>query len=201
MKFEYGKAPIKYIDNIPSHKAGEWPGIKPCKFHSYKRVIRPTNCGIIYNENEPPLPPKRKLLGPTQPTPEYIFKPCCKMVAEQNNHIDKPQGLRYIPFDSKEAKPRAEKRHEFPYKREKERIEIENNKKMSNENMVKNEFKLIMNIGFAKRPYANLTNLELLKYNFTRDRFGGLKLQNQQSFDHKKWMSKTVNKEIKKKNH
>ena len=47
MQFVYGKAPLNYIDNIPAHKAGEWPGIKSCRFHSYKRVIRPVNCGII----------------------------------------------------------------------------------------------------------------------------------------------------------
>ncbi len=38
MKFEYGKAPIKYTNGVPSHLAGEWPGITSCKFHSYKRV-------------------------------------------------------------------------------------------------------------------------------------------------------------------
>ena len=80
MKFEYGKAPIKYTNGVPSHLAGEWPGITSCKFHSYKRVIHPVNCGIIFNEKEPLAPPNRKLLGPKGPTPEYIFKPSCKMI-------------------------------------------------------------------------------------------------------------------------
>lgn len=73
MKFEYGEAPIKYKDGVPSHLAGEWPGITSCKFHSYKRVIRPVNCGIIFNEKEPIPPSTRKLLGPKEPTPEYVF--------------------------------------------------------------------------------------------------------------------------------
>ena len=129
MQFVYGKAPLNYIGDVPAHKAGEWPGIKPCRFHSYKRVIRPVNCGIIFNENEPLLPPRRKLLGPKEPTPEYVFRPSCKMVQQPNNHYDRPEGLRYIPFPTKDSVPRPEKRHEFPYKRELDRIEIEKKKK------------------------------------------------------------------------
>lgn len=49
MQIEYGQAPLTYIDGVPTHKAGEWPGIKSCKFHSYKRVIRPVSQGIIFN--------------------------------------------------------------------------------------------------------------------------------------------------------
>lgn len=49
MHFEYGNAPLSYIDGVPAHKAGEWPGLKSCKFHSYKRVIRPSCQGIIFN--------------------------------------------------------------------------------------------------------------------------------------------------------
>ena len=48
MQFQYGKAPLNYINGIPAHKAGEWPGIKSCKFHSYKRVIHQTSNGIIF---------------------------------------------------------------------------------------------------------------------------------------------------------
>lgn len=48
MQFQYGKAPLSYINGIPAHKAGEWPGIKSCKFHSYKRVIHQTSNGIIF---------------------------------------------------------------------------------------------------------------------------------------------------------
>ena len=45
MKFEYGKAPIKYTNGVPSHLAGEWPGITSCKFHSYLL------CCFIYKMN------------------------------------------------------------------------------------------------------------------------------------------------------
>ncbi len=176
MQFVFGKAPLNYIDGVPAHKAGEWPGIKSCRFHSYKRVIRPVNCGIIFNENEPLLPPRRKLLGPTQPTPEYVFRPSCKMVPQPNNHYDRPEGLRYIPFPTKDSVPRPEKRHEFPYKRELDRIEVEKNKKMTNANWVRNEFKLLSTIGFMKQPYKTLTNQQLLQYDFTKDQFGVLKM-------------------------
>ena len=53
MHFEYGNAPLSYIDGVPAHKAGEWPGLKSCKFHSYKRVIRPSCQGIIFNGKSP----------------------------------------------------------------------------------------------------------------------------------------------------
>ncbi len=196
MQFIYGKAPINYINDIPAHKAGEWPGLKSSKFHSYKRVIRPVNSGIIYNENEPILPPKRKLLGPTQPTPEYVFRPSCKMVPQPNNHYDRPEGLRYIPFPSRGYIPRPEKRHEFPYKRELDRAEIEKNKKMTNAHIVSNEFRLLSQIGFSKQPYKNLTNQQLLSYNFTKDQFGALKMNKIMKND--KNLSKTVKEENKK---
>ena len=198
MQFVYGKAPLNYIDNVPAHKAGEWPGIKSCRFHSYKRVIRPVNCGIIFNENEPLLPPRRKLLGPKEPTPEYVFRPSCKMVKPPNNHYDRPEGLRYIPFPQRDYIPRPERRHEFPYKRELERFEREKNQKMTNANIVMNEFKLLHQIGFAKQPYKNLTNQQLMNYNFTKDKFGALKFSTVKNFNNQKILSKTVKEENRK---
>ena len=156
MKFEYGKAPIKYTNGVPSHLAGEWPGITSCKFHSYKRVIYPVNSGIIFNEKEPPIPPTRKLLGPKEPTPEYIFKPSCKMVKQIEDRKDRPEGIRYIPCPSKTPIPRKERRHNFPYKEEMDKIEVEKIQNMTNTNTVRKEFKLMSLIGFAKKPYEGL---------------------------------------------
>ena len=48
MQYEYGVAPIAYTNGIPTYKAGEWEGKLSCKFHSYKRIIRPKDHGIIY---------------------------------------------------------------------------------------------------------------------------------------------------------
>ena len=79
MEFNYGKAPVYYIDGVPGYKAGEWPGIKSCKFRNTRRVIQPKCQGIIFNENEPFIPPRKKILDPG-PSPEYKFKPCCKLV-------------------------------------------------------------------------------------------------------------------------
>ena len=203
MQFIYGTAPIKYINDIPAHKAGEWPGIKPCKFHSYKRVIRPVDCGVIFNEKEPLPPPRRKLLGPKNPTPEYIFKPSCRMIPNPNRIIEREEGLRYIPFPSKEPIPRPEKRHEFPYRRDLDRRENEKKNRMNSLDIFRQEFKVISNIGFSKQQFKNMTNQQLLEYDFTRDRFGALKMHrikgynsfhnNYSSNSNNKMLSKTAN--------
>ena len=203
MEFIYGTAPIKYINDIPAHKAGEWPGIKPCKFHSYKRVIRPVDCGVIFNEKEPLPPPRRKLLGPKNPTPEYIFKPSCRMIPNPNRIIEREEGLRYIPFPSKEPIPRPEKRHEFPYRRDLDRRENERKNRMNSLDIFRQEFKVMSNIGFSKQQFKNMTNQQLLEYDFTRDRFGALKMHrikgynsfhnNYSSNSNNKMLSKTAN--------
>ena len=176
MQFIYGKAPINYIDNIPAHKAGEWPGIKSCKFHSYKRVIRPVDCGVIFNEKEPLPPPRRKLLGPKSPTPEYVFRPSCRMIPNPNKIIDRAEGLKYIFFEKKESKERPERRHDFPYRREIDIREQEKNRRVNSLDIFRNEFKVMSNIGFSKQQFKNMTNQQLLDYNFTRDQFGALKM-------------------------
>ena len=202
MQFIYGKAPINYINDIPAHKAGEWPGIKSCKFHSYKRVIRPVDCGVIFNEKEPLPPPRRKLLGPKTPTPEYVFRPSCRMIPNPNKNIDRAEGLRYIPFSKNELKKRPERRHEFPYKKEYDAKEQEKNRRMNSLDIFRNEFKLMSNIGFSKQQFKNMTNQQLLDYNFTRDQFGALKMNkikgynNNQGLNYKnnsKMFSKTSN--------
>ena len=203
MQFIYGTAPIKYINDIPAHKAGEWPGIKSCKFHSYKRVIRPVDCGVIFNEKEPLPPPRRKLLGPKTPTPEYIFKPSCRMIPNPNRIIEREEGLRYIPFPSKEPIPRPEKRHEFPYRRDLDRLENERKNRMNSLDIFRQEFKVMSNIGFSKQQFKNMTNQQLLEYDFTRDRFGALKMHrikgynsfhnNYSSNSNNKMLSKTAN--------
>ena len=202
MEFIYGTAPIKYINDIPAHKAGEWPGIKPCKFHSYKRVTRPVDCGVIFNEKEPLPPPRRKLLGPKNPTPEYIFKPSCRMIPNPNRIIEREEGLKYIPFPSKEPIPRPEKRHEFPYRRDLDRRENERKNRMNSLDIFRQEFKVMSNIGFSKQQFKNMTNQQLLEYDFTRDRFGALKMHrikgynsfhNNYSSSNNKMLSKTAN--------
>ena len=202
MEFIYGTAPIKYINDIPAHKAGEWPGIKSCKFHSYKRVIRPVDCGVIFNEKEPLPPPRRKLLGPKNPTPEYIFKPSCRMIPNPNRIIEREEGLKYIPFPSKEPIPRPEKRHEFPYRRDLDRRENERKNRMNSLDIFRQEFKVMSNIGFSKQQFKNMTNQQLLEYDFTRDRFGALKMHrikgynsfhNNYSSSNNKMLSKTAN--------
>ena len=88
--------------------------------------------------------------------PEYIFKPCCKMVKPLNAHKDKPEGIRYIPCPSKIPAPRKEKKHEFIYQIEKDKVEFEKARNMSNNNIVKREFNLMGLVGFKKKPYEGL---------------------------------------------
>ena len=162
MQFTYGKAPLTFTDGIPTFKAGEWPGIKPCKFHSYKRVIRPIDCGIIFNEKEPPLPPRRRLLGRTGPSPEYIFRSSSKFVpVPGSENKQKNFGLRYIEFPSKPSVPRPERRHFFEYKNQKENLERERERAMTSGMKVREEFRLMGLIGFGKKEYEGVSNERL----------------------------------------
>ena len=118
---------------------------------------------------------------------------------QPNNHYDRPEGLRYIPFPSRDYIPRPERRHEFPYKRELDRKQIENNKRMSSLDIFRTEFKVMSNIGFSKQQFKNMTNQQLLEYNFTRDKFGALKMNKIKGYnmDHninnKRMFAKTAN--------
>jgi hypothetical protein len=188
MQFIYGKAPIKYTNGVPSHLAGEWPGITSCKFHSYKRVIHPVSSGIIFNQKELPAPVNRKLLGPKGPTPEYVFKPCCKMVQQIFERGDRPEGIRYIPFPSKTPIPRKERRHNFPYKEEMDKIEVEKIKNMTNSNMVMKEFKLLSLIGFAKKPYEGLPYIIKPGNKFNRNLLNSIQIDD--NYEDRKNMTK-----------
>lgn len=49
MQFEFGKAPMHYVEGIPAYKAGEWEGKASCKFGPTRKVIRTKSEGIIFN--------------------------------------------------------------------------------------------------------------------------------------------------------
>lgn len=49
IKYEYLKSPMYYINGIPANKAGEWPGIKSCKFENTRAIIQATSEGIVLN--------------------------------------------------------------------------------------------------------------------------------------------------------
>ena len=51
-EYEYRNAPVYYIDGVPGYKAGEWPGLKSCKFENTRKIIHPKTSGIIFNGNE-----------------------------------------------------------------------------------------------------------------------------------------------------
>ena len=101
-----------------------------------------------------------------------VFRPCLRMVKRENNHIDKPQGLRYIPAPSKPSIFPTGKKHVFPYREEK-KLQLQRNK--SAVDIVKKEFKLLANIGFVKKN-DNIPNKKLLEMTFVRNQFGILQM-------------------------
>jgi len=189
MLVEYGKAPVSMTNGIPTHLAGEWPGIKSCKFHSYKRVIRPITHSIFFNENEPPIFRKKKLLGPS-PSAEYIHKSCIKIIRPTNNQNQqsnlKKSGVKHIPFIPLRIEKPQGVRHYFPYVLQKEK-EIEKKTKSSkNIDYGRLEMKnSLSTVGFRNMKY-NFNNFELLnKIKFNKDIFGNLKIVEDDEFDEK----------------
>ena len=176
MQLHYGQPPINYINGVPAHLAGEWPGIKSCKFHSYRKIIYPLSQGVIFNENEPPLLPKRKLLGPG-PSPEWEFRPCCKFVPKITEKVKNQKGLKYIPFPTQPSIRRMERRHKFPYKEQLENDKIENLKKMTNEQILLNENHYLINYGGFLRKDFNLTNQELSQMTFVKKPNGRIEIE------------------------
>ena len=177
MQLHYGKAPINYIDGVPAHLAGEWPGLKSSKFHSYRKIIYPLSQGVIFNEKEPPLLPKKKLLGPIGPSPEWQFRPCCKFVPKIEDKIEKQKGLKYIPFPTQPNIPRMERRHKFPYKEQVENDKRENLKKMTNEQILLNENHYLINYGgFFKKDFK-LSNQDLLQMNIIKKPNGKFEIE------------------------
>ena len=47
MNFIYPEAPMKYIEDIPAYKYGEWEGTKGCKFPPTRKIIHPIDHGIF----------------------------------------------------------------------------------------------------------------------------------------------------------
>jgi len=177
MIVEYGKPPISMTNGVPTHLAGEWPGIKSCKFHSYKRVIRPVNHGIFFNENEPPLIPKKKLLGPS-PSTEYIHRPCIKIIKPKIHNLEqKKESIKYIPFIPSRIEKKQGVRYYFPYVLQKEKEIEEKMKSCKNLDYGRLEMKnSLSTVGFRDKKYE-FNNHELLnKIKFTKDIFGNLKI-------------------------
>lgn len=101
-----------------------------------------------------------------------VFRPCLRLVQRKNNHIDKPQGIRYIPAPSKPSIFPTGKRHVFPYREEK-KLQLQRNK--SAVDIVRKEFKLLANIGFVKKN-DNIPNKQLLDMTFVRNQIGILQM-------------------------
>ena len=173
MQLQYGNAPITYTNGIPTYKAGEWEGILPCKFHSYKRVIRPLDQGIIFNKNQT-FYPRQKVLMPLH-SPEYVYKPSFKLTKNEFLHDIKPKGIKYIKFETEPRKFMVEKKHYFPYKEELKKNEIEKNKLMNNDKFIKKEMKmLIVENGFSKKKYENFNNKHFIRFGFIKDQLDNI---------------------------
>ena len=167
MQLEYGVAPLKYTDGIPTHLAGEWPGKLPCRFHSYRRIIRPHDHGIIYNQNEPTFIPKKKILDPGQ-SPEYVFRPSCKLVSSDiYDRTIKPKGLKYIDFKTEPRKLILQKKHYFPYKIQMDNDQKERMNTLPNSKIIRMETKMLMEEnGYAQKNYDLIFNKDLNNIQF-----------------------------------
>ena len=177
MQLEYGVAPLKYTDGIPTHLAGEWPGKLPCRFHSYRRIIRPHDHGIIYNQNEPTFIPKKKILDPGQ-SPEYVFRPSCKLVSSDiYDRTIKPKGLKYIDFKTEPRKLILQKKHYFPYKIQMDNDQKERMNTLPNSKIIRMETKMLMEEnGYAQKKYDLIFNRDLNYIQFIRNELGKLSL-------------------------
>ncbi len=60
------QAPLSMIDGIPASKAGEWPGIKPNKFSSSKKIIHIKNESIFSLDDALPFKTQKKLILTTK---------------------------------------------------------------------------------------------------------------------------------------
>ena len=169
MQFHYGKAPVYYIDGVPGYKAGEWPGIKSCKFRNTRRIIQPKCEGIIFNEKENLLLPKKRKLPAL--SPEYEFKPCCRMVDfSKFDHDPKINSLRVIQPVFTQNKIDCKKKIYFDYIKERDKKEKEKLENMNLSKLVGNEIRLRTLIGFKKLDCNSLTNSELYKMRFNKKR-------------------------------
>ncbi|MCQ2820139.1 MAG: hypothetical protein MJ252_22970 [archaeon] len=175
MEFVYGKAPVYYIDGVPGYKAGEWPGLKSNKFENTRRIIQPKCCGIIFNEHEPLPPPRKKILQPG-PSPEYVFRPCCKKVDLSNiSRPPKINSIRVMEQIFTQNKLDYPKRHNFPYLVEKENKQKEIEKTTSLSTFVRNELKLATMVGFKNKDLEHISNRDLMGMRH-RDYGGKIKL-------------------------
>ena len=176
MIVEYGKPPISMTNGVPTHLAGEWPGIKSCKFHSYKRVIRPVNHGIFFNENEPPIIPKKKLLGPS-PSTEYVHRPCIKIIKPKVHNEQKKESIKCIPYIPLRIEKKKGVRYYFPYVLQKEKEIEKKMKSCKNLDYGRLEMKnSLSTLGFRNIKYE-FNNHELLnKIKFSKDIFGNMKI-------------------------
>ena len=98
------------------------------------------------------------------------------MVKQIGDRQDWLQGLRYIPCPSKTLIPRKERRHNFPNKEEKNKIEDDKIKNMTNSNCIGKEFKLMSLIGFSKKPYEGLPYIIQPGNKFNRMLFSTIKM-------------------------
>ena len=110
------------------------------------------------------------------------------MVKQIGDRKDRPQGLKYIPCPSKTPIPRKERRQNFPYKEEMDKIEVEKVKNMTNSNAVGKEFKLMTLIGFTKKPYEGLPYIIKRGNKFNRIYLNSLKMDDRK--EDKKNMTK-----------
>ena len=131
------------------------------------------------NDNEP-LPPKRKLLGPTGPSPEYVFRPCLKKVKPIDSRTlhQLGEGIYPTPPEIIGFKKRY---YEFQKIEDYHLKKQEEHNKLLNENLIMNKNNNASNnnkTGFTKEFYENISNNKLLGITFNKELYYNYKNSN-----------------------
>lgn len=130
---------------------------------------------LFFIENEPPLKPRRKLLGPG-PTPEWVFRPCIKMV-KQVHEVKKQKKTAFELFPARteghhffRRKCYFEERNDY-YKK----VLDKHNKLLMQSAICNNQGNGTNTMtGFTKQFFENVSNNKLLGVTITKDTFNNL---------------------------
>ena len=156
MQLQYLNAPMYYIEGIPAYKTGEWMGQKGCKFGPTRKIVRPVNNEnpiLTGNHGTAHIMPRKKHFE-YNPTPEYVFRPCCKMVNENFNRKERIESIKPVKQEIIIHKERPERKHQFGYLENRD-FEIKSKLNSGTEENIKQEFKNMIKIGFSKQKYTN----------------------------------------------
>ena len=175
-------APLSMIDGKPASKVGEWPGIKPNKFSSSKKIIHIKNSSIFSFDDSLPFKTQKKLIFPTykKESPKKSNKKRVYSAIITNNLKNKAFHNDYFPTPLQNYNRLVINREYDFEKREKYYKKMQQNfniKLKENEIMSKTRNnKIGLNLhnnssakGFNKQFYERVSNNKILKITLTQE--------------------------------